>query len=450
MTSITVEQALYGAFDGGGYRFAARSPGFRDEWLPEAEQLCAGFGERPAGVSCPAAIFAQPLGRRHVAIVQVADQGVDDAGRPGALGFHLLILPKAAYQAFGGDPFQLADRQPPPWHSRGDLPGLAWPAEPLPHRTVEQTRRVLKRSDGPNLLGGSQILVDGGRIVFARQQPDMALLRDLWQLLPTRTRGQIWPASFAFGNALCFHVLAVPKAEGEEFTHYHTEEQCGDYPEGRYELALQMAAEAGDQRELDRLFARRSQADTLRLGVTILGAAVVLLLVVGLFNPPPPTKQKARSNGAPKQSSAAKSVPDLPSDDQYPPLPADERARLIRQLADLLVKAGDTAAADLQRGLIVVSWGTGPSYPQLGAVALLTDRALPILITAESLIRRLDNRLGTPNKSRAADGLGGTSPVQRQLRLLLWKHGIPEYNDPRLNVFELVERLEPLVTGRNE
>ena len=68
MTFITVEQALYGAFDGGGYRFVARSPGFREEWISEAERICAGFGERPAGVACPAAVFAQPLGRHHVAI----------------------------------------------------------------------------------------------------------------------------------------------------------------------------------------------------------------------------------------------------------------------------------------------------------------------------------------------------------------------------------------------
>src|SRR6266851_3263185 len=151
MTSIPIEQAIYGAFDGGGYRFVARSPGFREEWLAEAERLCTGFGERPAGVACPSAVFAQPLGRKHVAIIQVADQGIDDAGRPGALGFHLLVLPRLAYRGFGGDPFALAERQPPSWHSRGDLPTLEWPAEPPPPRTVAEVRRVLQRSDGPNL-----------------------------------------------------------------------------------------------------------------------------------------------------------------------------------------------------------------------------------------------------------------------------------------------------------
>src|SRR5262249_35154668 len=119
MSDVLVEQALYGAFDGGGYRFVANSPGFRQEWLAEGERICSGFGERPAGIGCPAAVFARPIGRRHIAIVQVADQGVDDAGRPGALGFYLLVVPEAAYRQLGGDPFHLAERQPPPWQSRG-------------------------------------------------------------------------------------------------------------------------------------------------------------------------------------------------------------------------------------------------------------------------------------------------------------------------------------------
>src|SRR5437660_5958251 len=103
-----IEQALYGSQDAGGYRFLARSAGFLDDWLPAAERLCTGFGERPAGVACPACLFALPLDMQHVAVVQVADRGADDAGRPGTLGFYLLILPLAAYTNLGGDPFLIA------------------------------------------------------------------------------------------------------------------------------------------------------------------------------------------------------------------------------------------------------------------------------------------------------------------------------------------------------
>src|SRR5947209_14948295 len=130
MSDILLEQALYGGHDPGGYRFLARSRGFLEDWLPEAERLCTGFGERPAGVACPAAVFARPLGKKHVAVVQVADRGADDAGRPGALGFHLLVLSHDAYAFLGADPFALSERFPPSWEARGDLPALSCPAEP--------------------------------------------------------------------------------------------------------------------------------------------------------------------------------------------------------------------------------------------------------------------------------------------------------------------------------
>ncbi len=119
-----IEQAIYGGQGTGGYQFLARSPGFRDEWLADAQQLCTGFGERPAGVACPLCTFARPLGSSHVAVVQAADQGIDDTGRPGILAFRLLILPTTLYRDLGGDPFFIADTYPPPWQARGSLPTL--------------------------------------------------------------------------------------------------------------------------------------------------------------------------------------------------------------------------------------------------------------------------------------------------------------------------------------
>src|SRR5690349_6644348 len=53
MNEFVIEQAVYGSEGAGGYHFLARSSGFRDDWLPEAERLCTAFGERPAGVACP-------------------------------------------------------------------------------------------------------------------------------------------------------------------------------------------------------------------------------------------------------------------------------------------------------------------------------------------------------------------------------------------------------------
>jgi hypothetical protein len=428
MDDITIEQAIYGSRGAGGYRFLARSSGFVDEWLPEAQRLCAGFGERPAGVECPGCVFAQPFGKEHVAVVQVADQGTDDAGRPGALGFRLLVMPRPFYQHWLGDPFAVAERFPPPWHVRGDLPALTWPAEPLPPRTVAEVQKVLQQVEGtpksstplsPILLGATQALVDGSRLVFERPAPHPDLVRGLWTLLPHSTRCHLWPATFAFGNALAFDALVVPRADGEEYTGYLTEQQAGDYPEGRYELNLQIAAEDGDQRELDALFARRNRAQTVRLVLMLLGATLVLLVAMKLLMPPeqaPPPKKPELAAPAAK-GDAAQPMLKLPPPEEYPVLTNPERASLTRALHGLAKQIG---------------------------VADLGEPA-----TAETLLSAIDTKLGTPNPRRDPGPLRDFGPPRRQLQALLWKHRVAGYDDPRLNPAELVERLSRQMAPRD-
>lgn len=411
MPDLLIEQAIYGSQGAGGYRFLAQSPGFREEWLPEAQRLCTAFGERPAAVACPGAVFAQPLGKQHVAVVQVADQGSDDAGRPGALGFRLLVLPRPVYSRWIGDPFLVAERFPPPWNARGDLPVLTWPDEPLPPRTVEEVRRILRPagegldagvSQSATLLGGVQALVDGGRLVFERPTPAPELVRNLWALLPASTRGHLWPASFAFGNDLGFHVLVVPRIRGEEVAGYLTEDQAGDYPEGRYELNLQLAAEAGDQRELDILFARRSSAETMRLGLILLAVAVILVVAVALLNAvlaPAPRPADPEPKAAPTSRTAAPEP--IPLAAVHAPLTEAERERLRQSLHGLAARLG---------------------------VEPLWEPA-----TVESLLTAVEVHLGAPE----AIGAG----PRRRLQLLLWRNHVAGHDDPRLNPVELVERL---------
>lgn len=300
MPDIIIEQAIYGSLDTGGYRFLARSSGFQEDWLPAAQQLCADFGERPAGVRCPACVFAQPFGKKHVAVVQVADQGTDDTGRPGALGFRLLIVPIGSYNHLG-DPFAIAEQFPPTWEDRGELPALSWLEASLPYRTVAEIQRVLKRAEGPALLGGAQALVDGGQLIFQRPDPDTELMRGLWMLLPASTRRALWPASFAFGNTLAFDALVVARADGADgaaYEGYVSEQQAEEYPQGYYELNLQIAVEAGDQAELDALFARRSRAQTWRLGLILLVVVSALLLCTQLLQAPktPPVKHAPKED----------------------------------------------------------------------------------------------------------------------------------------------------------
>ena len=62
MPDIVLEQAIYSGQSPDCLQLMARSPGFVDDWLPEAERLCAAFGVRPPGIACPQALFAQPFG----------------------------------------------------------------------------------------------------------------------------------------------------------------------------------------------------------------------------------------------------------------------------------------------------------------------------------------------------------------------------------------------------
>ena len=163
-----------------GARVVARSDGF-DE--PEAERIGVLLGDRPDGVACPVAHFACPFGRAHVAVVRVEDRG-------GALAFRFLVLARDLYRHLG-DPFAVADRYAPNFDATGPLPDLAWPMEVLPPRTVEQLDAVLRDGDGPLLLGGAQALIDGNRVVLKRYEPAERVLRDLWQLLPYRSRCEI-------------------------------------------------------------------------------------------------------------------------------------------------------------------------------------------------------------------------------------------------------------------
>lgn len=270
---LRIQQGIVLA-DRRGVRVVASSDTFP---TPEAERIAVLFGPRPANVSCPLAHFACPCGAKHVAIVQVADRNVPGTAEL-ALGFRFLVLARETYRHLG-DPFAIADRFPPSWDATGTLPELAWPMEALPPRTIADVQAVLRDGDTGLLLGGVQSLIDGNRLLIAREVPDEPLLRGLWQLLPTRSRCDLWPASFAFSNELGFHAVAMPSVPTPLGYGDLTEEQVRDYPAGRYELNLHIAAEDGDQAELDRLLARRTSQDTLRLGLAMLGGAVVVALM---------------------------------------------------------------------------------------------------------------------------------------------------------------------------
>lgn len=251
-------------------RVLAQSDDFQPEWQPEVERIIEEFA-LPPGISAPDMLLAIPFGRRHVAVVSAIDRR-----------FRFLILTRRLYNVIP-DPFAIAERFPPRWEATGTLPAIEWPEEPLPRRTVAQLDDVFKHGDGPFLLGACQTLVDSGRIALQREHPEPKLFRDVWALLPDSTRRQTWPATFAYSTKLGFSFVMLPAIPAGGIPGYLSDEQARDYPESRYERELQYAVEHNDQRAIDRLMARRSSAETLRLAFFIVIGAVVLSLATRIL-----------------------------------------------------------------------------------------------------------------------------------------------------------------------
>ncbi len=272
-------------------------------------------------------------------------------------------------------------------------------------RPVGELRALLNGPQSATLLGGVQALLDGARLVFERPQPEERLIRALWALLPTAERAELWPSTFCFGNAHRFHVLVVPRATGPEFDHYIPEEQMGDYPEGRYELGLQMAIESGNQADLDSLLARRSRSQTLRLLLILLGVCVVVAIMTARVPPlaRPPTT-------APRRTGMV-----LPAPQECPHLAAEEREALACRLQEMALRMG-------------------VSVPQGSSEDDLSDA-----------LAAVDHRLHASAQGRDPGPLAHLGAVQRQVRALLWKHGISGYDNQALNTVELIELLRPEV-----
>ena len=269
MTDLLIAQAV---IEGDTVR--AQSSNFEEVWSSRAIDLCRKYGFPSTEMPGLDAVFALPFDKKRVVIAQVAGQ---TAYRH--LRLRLLVLGRELYHHLN-DPFAIADQFPPDWEARGTLSELQWPPEGLPRRTISQLDEILKNGDGPFLLGACQTLVDSGKIALQRPAPEGKLIRDLWALLPESTRRATWPATYAFSDQLRFDLMVMPAIPEEGIPGYLGENQVRDYPDSRYERQLQVAVEAGDQRALDQLLARRSSAETLRLALSIVLLAVGVMLVV--------------------------------------------------------------------------------------------------------------------------------------------------------------------------
>ena len=223
-------------------------------------------------------------------------------------------------------------------------------------------------------------------------------------MLPTNSRYGLWPATFVLANPSRFHVAVVPRSDDPALAAYIDEERAGDYPEGRYELALQIAVESGDQERLDALLARRSRSQVLRLGFALLAILLLGPLAVGWLFPRAKHSPPVVENTVPELH--------LPPAAECPRLDAREREEFATRLAAL----GQRLHVDVPPGS--------------------SDEALTRGLAA------VDARLGKPDARRDPGRLRDFGPLQRQVRALLWKHSVPDYDVPGINTVELLDKLD--------
>jgi hypothetical protein len=279
---VQFQQALVRRESDGNLAVVIYSAEFDFAWNAKILTLCDEFAADSPASGLPAALFVQRLGRKHFIIV--CTRPSNKAGS-GSDCFHIMVADRQAYAALQNDPFALAERFVLDWNATGELPALQWEGPPPARRTVRDIQKVLKRSNGPELLGGCQALLDGSRLLFVRESADPDLVRDLWALLPYSNRQELMPATFAWNKNLAFDIVVAGANTAGQFAGYMTEEQAGGYPEGRYELSLQTAAEASDQESLNILWARRSRREVWRLGILLVVVMAILAAAMRFMAP---------------------------------------------------------------------------------------------------------------------------------------------------------------------
>lgn len=206
MSDIRLEQLVYGSFPfwNRGYDVLARSPGCRPEWAAEVVAACRRFGEAPTGVTPARALFSLRLPSGPRVVVGVEPQGVDDRGRPGALAFHALLVDPRDDRKGEVDPFSLAGAFRSDWSAEATLDAIDWPLGPLGTATDPRAARIARE------------LARGRRVAFESSEPIDRLAREVWHALPPSSRRRASVATWAFGNANRFDLVALPRLAGIE------------------------------------------------------------------------------------------------------------------------------------------------------------------------------------------------------------------------------------------
>ncbi len=251
----------------------AQSSNAQDDWQERILAICALFSDNKPEGDCPELLFVQPVNKDFIGVVRAQ-------GYP--LMYYFIIVSRELYD-FVHDPFLIAERFPAEWNLRGSIPELEWQPEPWQPRTIDQLTEVFRTGDTPFLLGGAQVLVDGGSIRLRGDAPALKTMRDLWLFLPDSVRRIVWPATLAFNNQLGFRLVGLAPSNRKNTPGMLDEEGVRDYPEGVYESSLHLALQARDESSLQKLLNRRDGSATLRLAFLILILLMVTFILANII-----------------------------------------------------------------------------------------------------------------------------------------------------------------------
>jgi len=169
------------------------------------------------------------------------------------------------------DPFLISERYPP----GRTTSEMDWPDEPTPFRTAAMLETIHVGTNGPLLLGVTQAVVDGARVLLTAETLDSQFVRNLWMMLPHATRREAAVSSALPRHHPKVNFAILPELPTPMPMGYLNERMVLDYPEGRYEHNLQIAFEAHDDRFVQELLMRRSGRELMRMGIW---AIAILLL----------------------------------------------------------------------------------------------------------------------------------------------------------------------------
>jgi hypothetical protein len=209
--SVRYEQAVYGSFPfwNRGYAVLARSAGCRPEWVDALRPAAQRFGETPTGIAEQECLFALRLPRGPWMIVGVFPQGCDDRGRPGALAFHALFVGHWSYRWVGANPFAFTRVLRGDWSASDE--GTLLPSGRLAISGQGAKRANAGIEDG-RIDQIVSALTRGQRVVIPSAEPVTSLAHAVWLRLPGRIRCRTSVATWAFGNANQFDMVAVPRS----------------------------------------------------------------------------------------------------------------------------------------------------------------------------------------------------------------------------------------------